>query len=112
MDIIALFVSYLAQTKNSSVECFPAFPKTTTVAIFGPEGLRPTTPTEPEHVAWIQEHSKGGTKWHSVPDCGAEQLSAAEAAMCQARAMGRLIVAAGYSGEIKVFENVGWPRWV
>lgn len=82
------------------------------MAIFGPEGVRPGTPTEPEKAAWIQEHSKGSTKWRSVPDCGAEQLSAAEAAMCQARAVGRLIVSAGYTGEIKVFENVGLPRWV
>lgn len=99
------------QNKNSSVETFAAFAKTSTVAIFGPEGLRPSTPLEPAQASWVQEHTKGG-KWRTVADCGAEQLTAAEAAMCQAKAVGRLIVVAGYSGEIRVYENVGVPRWV
>lgn len=67
--------------------------------------------TPPQREAWLQESSRGATKWRTAAECS-EQMSAAESAMCQARAMGRLIVTAGYSGSIRVYENVGLPHWL
>ncbi len=37
---------------------------------------------------------------------------AAEAAVHSERALGQVILTAGYNGEIKVFENLGGPQWL
>ena len=35
-----------------------------------------------------------------------------ELALAGARARGQVLVTAGYTGEIKVYENIGPPQWV
>ena len=42
----------------------------------------------------------------------AEATAAGEAVVAAAKAFGQVIVTAGYSGEIKVFENLAPPRWL
>jgi hypothetical protein len=35
-----------------------------------------------------------------------------EAALAAARACGQVLLTAGYTGEIRVYENIGLPQWL
>ena len=45
-------------------------------------------------------------------DPRAEARAEGERAFAAGMAMGQIIVTAGYSGEIRIFENVGLPCWL
>lgn len=49
-------------------------------------------------------------KWSKEQEVDAAH--AAEAAVRSERALGQVILTAGYNGEIKVFENLGAPQWL
>lgn len=42
----------------------------------------------------------------------ADASRADDAAVKSERALGQVILTAGYNGEIKVFENLGAPQWL
>jgi hypothetical protein len=49
-------------------------------------------------------------KW--AKDQEADAARAGDSALKSERALGQVILTAGYNGEIKVFENLGAPQWL
>ena len=54
----------------------------------------------------------GGVPKATALDARAEARAEGERAFAAGMAVGQIIVTAGYSGEIRIFENVGTPRWL
>ena len=95
-----------------------------TVALFGPEsvhrsldGLSPTganspmsgsggnnTELEKDAMAKLVGTSGGGG--------GGGGGGASSSSVMAVAARGQVILAAGYSGEIKIYENIGLPQWL
>lgn len=96
--------------KSSLYECFQAFNDITTVAIFGPDCAKRCLPQPGSQAEAAPSSAKEckSSKWRTL-ECP-EVVAAADKAISAARMQGQLIVAAGYSGRIKVFENVGAPQ--
>ena len=93
-----LFLSFL-QEKNASYESFQVANDVITVALFGPDCThRPLdnfTPTADASTAFAAAAASGSG---SAPTATA--------------ARGQVILTSGYSGEIKIYENIGLPQWL
>ena len=106
--------------KHASFECFLAHQHIVSVAIFAPRKhscVRPTAAASTEELVSAAQPPAGTSarKLQSQKVINAEARAAAAAgvaAVAAAAAVGRVIISAGYSGEIKVFQNFGLPSWI
>jgi WD40 repeat protein len=105
----------VAKEKNASFESFQVANDVITVALFGPEcthrpldNLSPTAAFAASEEAAASGAGGGGALASSqaVRGGGSASLGGATAAR------GQIILAAGYSGEIKIYENIGLPQWL
>ncbi|KAI7845453.1 hypothetical protein COHA_001003 [Chlorella ohadii] len=88
--------------KNASYECFQANGDVVTVAVFAPAAChRAVDSFSPTGVA--AEHQRSDSL---------ENRAEGEAALAAARARGQVLVTAGYTVEIKIYENIGLPQWL
>ncbi|KAK9818208.1 hypothetical protein WJX72_008854 [[Myrmecia] bisecta] len=104
------------QDKNGSYECFHAHDDIVTVALFAPETAwralkRPIYPDQNKATAALLHQRANGSGNHRKlsKEEAAEAAAMGEAAYAAGRAYGQVILSAGYSGEIKVFENLALP---
>ncbi|PSC74579.1 signal transducer [Micractinium conductrix] len=94
--------SPLSKEKNASYECFQANGDIVTVAIFAPASChRSAESMSPSADALRHQRSNS-----------LEDRADGEAALAMARARGQVLVTAGYTGEIKMYENIGLPQWL
>ena len=117
--------------KHSSYETFAAQEDLVTVSLFAPEPVRAQANSRqlmrrlkgrpvpgPTRAAAALIGTRGGDKKkkHGAPENLGEEEAAAfaagEAAVEAAASVGQIIVTAGYSGDIRIFENSGLPAWI
>ena len=117
------FYTGYRKDKNSSFESFTAHSDIVTNAIFAPQNTRRTStpalhpgmaPATKAAEALVKPSLKRlGVSSKSRADQEREEAQkAGEAAVAAAAAVGQIIVTSGYSGEIRVFENLGLPMWL
>lgn len=92
----------LAKEKNASYECFQANGDIVTVAIFAPTSCHRSA----ESMSPTADASR-----HQRSNSLGDQAEG-EVALATARARGQVLVTAGYTGEIRVYENIGLPQWL
>ncbi|KAK3240730.1 hypothetical protein CYMTET_49450 [Cymbomonas tetramitiformis] len=107
--------------KRHCYECFPAHEDIVTAALFAPDSVRLVTPqvlspdaatgqTRAGHALLNPDAAK---KLNQVSDDEAAfEREVAQAAVKAASALGQVIISAGYSGEVRIFENYGMPAWL
>lgn len=100
----------VAKEKNAACESFQVANDVITVALFGPEcthrpldDFSPTAHAAAEEAAATAGGGRGALEQSTV---GSVSLGGATAAR------GQVILAAGYGGEIKIYENIGLPQWL
>eukprot|EP00884_Botryococcus_braunii_P023494 jgi/Botrbrau1/9829/Bobra.0313s0008.1 len=103
--------------KSSSYECFHAHDDIVTVAMFAPETAWRATrlkgpTTVPKLTGMAEQLNRLGMLGKFSREEAIHAAAAGEDALCARRAYGQVIVTAGYSGGIKVFENLGTPHWL
>ena len=106
--------------KHASFECFLAHQHIVSVSIFAPRRFscvrRPAVLHEEEELEAVAQPPVGTNASKiqgKVINSDAKAAAAAGvAAVAAAAAVGRVIVSAGFGGEIKVFENFGVPTWI
>eukprot|EP00899_Mesostigma_viride_P012407 jgi/Mesvir1/21167/Mv08927-RA.1 len=104
--------------KHVSYEYFNAHDNVVTVAIFAPQIkkvplLYQTNPGKPPTgggVLSALSNAMVSTKSGEVAVAAA--TAAEEAAVIAAAGYGQVIITAGYNGDIKLFENTGYPTWL
>lgn len=115
-----------SRVKNSSYEVFRAFPAESkcTVAAFAPVVAEPVSSRErdalsQQHMGAVSQKSsvvlKEIMKQSQADTSDAALQAASELAYtnaCKLQAYGRVIVSAGFNGEIRVYDNVGFPAWM
>ena len=84
--------------KNSSFESFQVASDVVTVALFAPECT---------HRRLDAPQSPTSEKKDDVPDSSGEDQTSGSAGL-----RGQIIIAAGYNGEIRIYENIGLPQWL
>ncbi|CAL8464569.1 g4104 [Coccomyxa elongata] len=106
------------QEKSASYECFHAHNDIVTVALFAPKTARrvhriPSRGSNAPAKAGVVDHlNRLGLRGKWSKEQEVDAAHAAEAAVRSERALGQVILTAGYNGEIKVFENLGAPQWL
>ena len=110
------FVS-LSQEKNASYESFQVANDVITVALFGPDCTHRSldsisTTAAAAAVASTEEPLSvaGGSGLRVNIDVGGSSKS--KSGLSASAARGQVILAAGYSGEINIYENIGLPQWL
>ncbi|KAK9821320.1 hypothetical protein WJX81_001477 [Elliptochloris bilobata] len=107
--------------KNNSYECFHAHNDIVTVAIFAPDAARraviaapprPVSPPPSRAANVADSLNRLALRGKMSSGEAADAAAAGEAAIASQRALGQVILAAGYSGAIRVFENLGVPQWM
>jgi len=119
--------------KHSSYEMFAAQEDIVTVALFAPEAVRArgnssiarrarlesvAPPTRAAEALVMGSQGCGtkaegaGSRRLTQKDIEAEAMAAGEAAVAAAASVGQVMVASGYSGNVRVFENFGAPLWL
>ena len=105
----------VAKEKNASYESFQVANDVITVALFGPECThRPLDNFSPTALAAAEEAAAGGAlAMTQTPAAAGGSGGGANLNLGGATAArGQVILAAGYSGEIKIYENIGLPQWL
>lgn len=92
----------LSKEKNSSYECFQANGDIVTVAVFAPGSC---------HRSEESMSPSAGALRHQRSNSLGDQAEG-EVALAAARARGQVLVTAGYTGEIRIYENIGLPQWL
>lgn len=113
--------------KNDTYESFQSHDDIVTVSLFAPDQVRrvrkpkvgedtPLQPTKAAAALVRPDSSKFGLstrlRQNRKKDKEAEAHKVGEAAVAAAAAVGQVIVTAGYSGKIRIFENAGLPTWL
>lgn len=106
----------VAKEKNASFESFRISNDVITVVLFGPECThRPLDNFSPTALAAAEEAAAtatGGGRALEQSVVGSGSASANVSLGGATAARGQIILAAGYGGEIKVYENIGLPQWL
>lgn len=101
----------VAKEKNAAFESFQVASDVITVALFGPECThRPLDNFSPTAVAAAEEAAATGGGGRGTLEQSIVESAASLGRATAAR--GQVILAAGYSGEIKIYENIGLPQWL
>ena len=112
--------------KNDTYESFQSHEDIVTVSLFAPDQVRRVhkpklgedapLPTKAAAALVRPDSLKLGLStrlWQNrKKDKEAEAQKVGEAAVAAAAAVGQVIVTAGYSGKIRIFENAGLPTWL
>jgi WD40 repeat protein len=103
----------VAKDKNSSFESFQVASDVITVALFGPECThRPLDNLSPTAYAAAEEAAAAGGAFTAAGGASGSGRGGGASLGTATAARGQIILAAGYSGEIKIYENIGLPQWL
>mmetsp|Transcript_1600 Transcript_1600/g.3523 ORF Transcript_1600/g.3523 Transcript_1600/m.3523 type:complete len:757 (+) Transcript_1600:184-2454(+) len=116
------FYTGYRRDKNASFEAFLAHDDIVTTALFAPQSTRRTSspsllpgmapPTKAAEALVQPSLKRLGLNKSRADQQREEAQKAGEAAVAAAAAVGQIIITSGYSGEIRVFENLGLPLWL